>query len=72
MVKILTVLLQMLKFPSFPFVWPSAPLSFYCHFCYDSIFYHLYLSDIHTENGKGQNIKLNFTSKTLKQSMPLM
>lgn len=38
-------------------------------FCFDSIFYHLYLSITHTENGNGQNIKPNFTSKTLKYAL---
>ena len=33
-VVMLTVLLKMLRFPSSPFVWPSAPLSFYCHFLF--------------------------------------
>lgn len=66
----LTVLLKMLRFPLSPFVWPSAPLSIVI-FCFDSISYRLYLSNTHTENGDGQNIKPNFTSKTLKQSSSL-
>ena len=44
---------------------------FYCYFCFDNFFYHLYFNEIHSENGEGQNIQSNFTTKTLKQSMPL-
>ena len=33
-VKMLTVLLQMLRFYSSPFIWPSAPSSFYGHFLF--------------------------------------
>lgn len=67
-----TVPLQMLRLPLSPFVWPSASLSFFIViFCFDSIFYHLFFCETHTENVEGHDIKPNFTSKTLNQSTPL-
>lgn len=55
-------------YPS-PFVAPFTSLSLYCHFCVDKVFYHLYLILILKI---GREYKTNFTSKTLKQRMPLI